>query len=273
MNSTETEPSTKQDALLPTTHYAVQLPAFEGPLDLLLYLIRKHEIDIYDIPIETITRQYLDYIYSCDSMNLEITGEFFVMAATLMVIKSRMLLPKQEQVNTEDEEEESEEDPRWELVQQLLDYKKVKEQAKQIDDLFAKNLDLIPRICNEKDLLSGSRPLKNTDRIELWNTFNLVLQRLAERMVNAEIHEETHSVSDRMNFIIERLKDKPRFYFSSLIPNGATSLNLLVTTFLAMLELSRLKILGLEQTENYADILCIRQKKEEALETAESFQE
>ena len=118
------------DALLPISHHAVSLQMFEGPLDLLLFLIRKNEIDIYDIPIASVTNQYLDVLATIDNKDLDLTGEFFVMAATLMLIKSRMLLPKSQQAIEDDIEEQAEEDPRWELVQQLIDYKKIKNKPK-----------------------------------------------------------------------------------------------------------------------------------------------
>ncbi|MGB0290509.1 MAG: segregation and condensation protein A [Opitutales bacterium] len=105
-----------EEALIPNNEFAVSLPAFEGPLDLLLYLIRRNEVDIYDIPIETVTRQYIEILGSMEELDLEIAGEFFVMAATLMYIKSRLLLPKKDQGANEDVEDESI-DPRWELVQ------------------------------------------------------------------------------------------------------------------------------------------------------------
>ncbi|NCG08271.1 MAG: segregation/condensation protein A, partial [Verrucomicrobia bacterium] len=124
-----------KEALVPNNDLAVRLPAFEGPLDLLLYLIRRNEVDIYDIPIVTVTQQYIDILGSMDELDLEVAGEFFVMAATLMYIKSRLLLPKKDQGTNEDVEDESI-DPRWELVQQLLEYKKFKEAAAEIETLI-----------------------------------------------------------------------------------------------------------------------------------------
>ena len=107
-----------EDAIVPSIDYSIRLNIYEGPLDLLLFLIRKNEIDIYDIPIENVTRQYLDVIYSMEKLNLEVAGDFFVMAATLMHIKSRMLLPTNEQII--DTENEAAVDPRWEVVQHLI---------------------------------------------------------------------------------------------------------------------------------------------------------
>ena len=124
-----------QDALLQDQEHTIRLPDFEGPLDLLLYLIHRNELDIYDIPIETVTRQYIELLRSMENLDLEIAGEFFVMAATLMYIKSRMLLPKKDWVDAPDDGEEDI-DPRWELVGQLVEYKKFKEASSEIETLI-----------------------------------------------------------------------------------------------------------------------------------------
>ncbi|MBO5782389.1 MAG: segregation/condensation protein A, partial [Opitutales bacterium] len=155
----------------------VKLPVFEGPLDLLLFLIRKNEIDIYDIPIEQITKQYLAVLRAMKNLSLDIAGEFFVMAATLMYIKSRMLLPTDERAKQAQDEEDGDIDPRWELVEQLLEYKKVKQGAMLLEDMIDARQNCLPRICKQKDAAELSRPLKNSDRIEIWNTFNNVLRR------------------------------------------------------------------------------------------------
>ena len=167
-----------EEALVPKNDYAIRLPAFEGPLDLLLYLIRRSEVDIYDIPIERVTKQYIEILGSMETLDLEIAGEFFVMAATLMYIKSRMLLPKKDQGLNEDVED-PDIDPRWELVQQLLEYRKFKEAAEDIQKLILSSNDLIARIGPKEALEAVERPLKPVERIELWNTFNQVLRRLS----------------------------------------------------------------------------------------------
>ncbi|MEO0797201.1 MAG: segregation/condensation protein A [Verrucomicrobiota bacterium] len=245
----------QEDSLAPNRELAIRLPVFEGPLDLLLFLIRKNEIDIYDIPIERVTRQYLDVLNSMEQLKLEVAGDFFVMAATLMYIKSRMLLPTNEQIKQAAEEEE-EADPRWELVQQLLEYKKFKEVAYQLQDLVEQQQDLIPRHYRETSDQKEARPLKPTDKIELWNCFNLVLRRLAEGMQSGEIHDEQVSVSDRMEFILETLETRDQFHFTELFEKKAYGINMLVSTFLAVLELSRLKKLYVEQDETFGDIVC-----------------
>ena len=128
---------------------SVKLPGFEGPLDLLLFLLRKNEIDIYDIPIEQITSQYLGVLRTMENLSLDIAGEFFVMAATLMYIKSRMLLPTDERANQAQDEDDSDLDPRWQLVEQLLEYKKVKHRAAVLEDMIDERQNCFARICRE----------------------------------------------------------------------------------------------------------------------------
>lgn len=246
-----------EDALIPTAQHPIKLAAFEGPLDLLLFLIRKNEIDIYDIPIEKVTQQYLDFLYASKIQDLELSGEFFVMAATLMLIKSRMLLPKIEQTQEEELEEDNESDPRWELVQQLLNYKKIKEEAQKLEALIEKNYNLLPRIVNIDDSELAQRPLKNSSNVDIWNAFNKVLKRLADRLYVGEIQEEYHTVADRMSFVMDKLKGESEFFFSQLFVEK-TSVGILVNTFLAILELTRLKFLYLQQSENFDDILCLK---------------
>ncbi|MBX3735454.1 MAG: segregation/condensation protein A [Candidatus Didemnitutus sp.] len=233
--------------------YRIKLPVFEGPLDLLLFLIRKNELDIYDIPIESVTKQYLEVLYAMKDLELEVAGEFFVMAATLMEIKSRMLLPKHQQAidpNADDEEL----DPRWELVHQLLQYKKFKEASGKLGEMARYTQDMLPRPASAFAPLA-ERPLKSVDRIELWNSFNVVLRRLAEKLVVGEIHAEQVTVADQMEYILERVKTQKEFTFSSLFTTKIP-LRTLVATFLAMLELTRLSKLRLRQDEAFADIVC-----------------
>src|SRR4051812_24699195 len=162
---------TKHRAVVPDSDYRIKLQVFEGPLDLLLFLIRKNEIDIYDIPIESVTRQYIEAIRSMQQLDLEVAGEFFVMAATLMEIKSRMLLPKGQHAVDPNAESEDEMDPRWELVHQLLQYKKFKEASRHLDELITFQRDMLARYVSNLTVSESDRPLKGVDRIELWNAF------------------------------------------------------------------------------------------------------
>ncbi len=238
--------------MVPDADYRIKLQVFEGPLDLLLFLIRKNELDIYDIPIESVTRQYIEALRAMQQLDLDVAGEFFVMAATLMEIKSRMLLPKGLHAvdpNADDEEV----DPRWELVHQLLQYKKFKEAAVKLAELVETRQNLMERhVSTLADMVE--RPLKSVGRIELWNSFNIVLRRLAEKLVVGEIHDEMVTVSDQMEWLLEQTQRQKSFVFSTLFPDGVT-LRRLVATFLAMLELTRLRKLRIRQTEAFADII------------------
>jgi segregation and condensation protein A len=239
--------------VIPDSDYRIKLQVFEGPLDLLLFLIRKNELDIYDIPIESVTRQYIESLRAMQQLDLDVAGEFFVMAATLMEIKSRLLLPKgQHAVDPNAPEEEV--DPRWELVHQLLQYKKFKDAAAQLGELAVTRQNLMERhvssLSDRRD-----RPLKSVDRIELWNTFNIVLRRLAEKLIVGEIHDEIVTVADQMEWLLERSRMARSFVFSQLFPEGV-SLRRLVATFLAVLELTRLRRLRLRQDEAFTDIVC-----------------
>ncbi len=241
--------------MAPDSDRRIKLPVFEGPLDLLLFLIRKNELDIYDIPIESVTRQYVEVLRSMQQLDLEVAGEFFVMAASLMEIKSRLLLPKGQHAVDPDAEADEALDPRWELVHQLVQYRKFKAAAADLDDLARRRQDMMDRIGPSRPLDPGSRPLKRVDRIELWNAFNLVLRRLAEQLVVGEIHDEVVTVADQMEWLLERLRTEKTFVFTQLFPSGV-SLRRLVATFLAVLELTRLGRLRLRQDEAFADIRC-----------------
>lgn len=271
MDAPAPEPALPADGLLPPPEHPIRLDVFEGPLDLLLFLIRKNEIDIYDIPIETVTRQYLEVLRNQERGNLDLAGDFFVMAATLMYIKSRMLLPAAERKDEEIAPDDSAHDPRWALVQQLIQYKRVKETAALLRGLIDERQGLLPREVtapNPEDL--PARPVAPTDRIELWNTFNLILRRLAERIQPGDIGAESVTVADRMEHILGRLRSEVAFTFTSLLPERPT-IPMLVSTFLACLELARLGTLTLEQDEAFAEIRCQRAAAAEPAAAASEF--
>jgi segregation and condensation protein A len=241
--------------VVPDADYRIKLPVFEGPLDLLLFLIKKNEIDIYDIPIVSVTRQYIDVLHSMQQLDLEIAGEFFVMAATLMEIKSRMLLPRGlAAVDPNATEEEM--DPRWELVHQLLQYKKFKEAAAKLDELAVFQRDLLARHVSELAITESERPLKNVDRIELWNAFNIVLRRLAEKLVVGQIQDEQVTVADKMEEVLEFIRTRKNFVFTELFGDQPVTVRLLVATFIAVLELTRLGKLRVRQNDAFTDIEC-----------------
>ena len=178
------------------------------------------------------------------------------MASTLMYIKSRMLLPKKDQGTNEDMEDDDI-DPRWELVQQLLEYRKFKEAAEDIRKLILSSNDLISRIGPKDALEAVERPLKPVDRVDLWNTFNSVLRRLAERIDEGQINAEQVTVSDRMELVLLRIKHKKNFLFSDLF-ESSTTITTIVATFLAILELTRLDKITLKQDRAFGDIRCMR---------------
>ena len=241
--------------MLPDADHRIKLQVFEGPLDLLLFLIRKNEIDIYDIPIESVTKQYVAVLRAMQQLDLDVAGEFFVMAASLMEIKSRMLLPKGQHAVDPEADGQDEVDPRWELVHQLLQYKKFRDAASRLTEMARLQRDLMERHLTSRPGDSLDRPLRGVNRIELWNTFNLVLRRLAEKLVVGEIHDEAITVADQMEWLLERMRTERSFVFSNLF-EGGISLKRLVATFLAVLELTRLRRMRLRQNDAFTDIIC-----------------
>ena len=232
--------------------YKVLLEVFEGPLDLLLYLIKKDEVDIYDIPIGRITDQYMEYLGLMKVLDLNIAGDFIVMSATLMLIKSRMLLPVEDR---KDDQEEEEEDPRWDLVRQLVEYKKFKDAADSLDKLSERAALLKERDYNSIDKAeTPQRPLKPEDKISVWNSYNIVLRRLTEKLVVGEIQDDSVTVVDQMEMLISKIRAEPVFMFSTLF-EGHVGLRTLVTTFIAILELTRLKRLKVQQDEAFCDFI------------------
>jgi segregation and condensation protein A len=241
--------------VLPDADLRIKLQVFEGPLDLLLFLIRKNEIDIYDIPIESVTKQYVAVLHSMQELDLEVAGEFFVMAASLMEIKSRMLLPKELHAIDPDADGQDDMDPRWELVHQLLQYKKFKDAAGRLSEMARLQRDLMERQFSNRPIDSLDRPLRGVNRIELWNTFNQVLRRLAEKLMVGEIHDEVVTVADQMEWLLAKMRAEKSFVFSGLFESGV-SLRRLVATFLAVLELTRLSRMRLRQDDAFTDIIC-----------------
>lgn len=253
--------------MVPDSDYRIKLPVFEGPLDLLLFLIRKHEIDIYDIPIESVTAQYIEVLHSLKELNLELAGDFFVMAATLMEIKSRMLLPRGLAAIDTDSSDDDGIDPRWELVHQLLQYKKFKEAAVELDRLVEFQQGLLARHVSRLTVPQSDRPLLPVDRVDLWNAFNMVLRRLSEKLVIGEIKDEQVTVADQMEWLLSKIQTEKHFIFSELF-TGPLTVRLLVATFLAVLELTRMNRLRIRQDEAFTDIICEAREVDIPLETS-----
>jgi segregation and condensation protein A len=236
--------------------YRVKLEVFEGPLDLLLYLIKKEEVDIYDIPIEKITNQYMEYLSLMQLLNLEVAGEFLVMAATLMYIKSRMLLPVDQQVT--DSEEEGGEDPRWELIRQLVEYKKFKDAALQLSQREEEQSNIFARHGDVGIEVDASKaPLAEVSIFDLINAFSDVLKKASARDDFHEITEEKFTVSDKIEEILYTLRDRTEMLFSEVFAQ-ASSRTEIVVTFLALLELIRLKRLKVRQEQSFGEIRVIK---------------
>ena len=232
-----------------SNEYKVKLEVFEGPLDLLLYLIKKDEVDIYDISIERITQQYLEFMDAFKVLDLEVAGEFVVMAANLIYIKSRSLLPVHVQPP---EEEADEEDPRWDLIRQLVEYKKFKDAAAQLSQRELDQSNLFTRLPEPEAAVE--RPLGEVSVFDLISAFNKILKRIEGRTEDLrEIFEENFSVSDKIDFIMKMTASGVALKFTELFASAASRTEVVVT-FLALLELVRLKQLSLVQGEAFGEI-------------------
>ena len=237
-----------------------KLPVFEGPLDLLLHLIKDNKIDIYDIPIVQITHQYMEYLELMQEMNLDIAGDFLVMAATLIHIKSKTLLPPDIK-----EAEEPAGDPRSELVQRLLEYKRFKEASTQLrsrEDIWK---NIFHRSITEEgniDLSLDEEPsLFEVSVFDLISAFKTLLKTAPAHVL--EITRETLTVSDKINFIMERLEKEDAVRFLDLFEEGYAKVTLIVT-FLALLELSRLGLAKAYQ-ENIFGVIWIMNPQKSAM--------
>jgi segregation and condensation protein A len=232
--------------------YKVKLEVFEGPLDLLLYLIKRDEVDIYDISIENITRQYLDYMDAFQVLNIELAGEFIVMAANLLYIKSRTLLPKDQQMAEEDAEDD---DPRWELIRQLIEYKKFKEAASHLRIREAMQDQLYPRVPVIPELPPAENLLvEEVGIFDLINAFQKILKRLDNKKEDLrEIFAENYTVSDKIDFLLKVTESAIPIRFEECFAEAASRTEIVVT-FLAMLELIRMKQLRVKQADHFGEI-------------------
>src|SRR5216110_765100 len=184
------------------TDYKVKLEVFEGPLDLLLYLIKRDEIDIYDISLERITKQYLEYLQAFKELNIDIAGEFIVMAANLIYLKSRSLLPVDQQPP---EEDAGEDDPRWDLIRQLVEYKKFKEAAAELHLRELEQERIFAREGGPPSALKEPLRLGEVGIFQLINAFQTVIKRVEARHDVQEIFGERFSVSEKIDIILKRV--------------------------------------------------------------------
>ncbi len=232
--------------------YKVKFEVFEGPLDLLLYLIKKEEVDIYEVNLTRLATQFIEYIELMRQFDLEIAGEFVVMASTLMYIKSRELLPRDQQVATEEEEEG--EDPRWELIRQLVEYKKFKDAAAQLQKRETDQENTYPRVAAKPEFAPEPVAARAEASIfDLLNAVNAILKRFNDKPETREIFEDKWTVSEKIEQLVNRLTTQPRILFSELFA-AASSRTEVVVTFLAMLELIRLRKIVAVQGEAFGDI-------------------
>lgn len=237
--------------------YEVKLDAFEGPMDLLVHLIEKNKIDIYDIPIAEITEQYLNYLEQFKEFNIEIASEFLLMAATLLQIKSRILLPKYKVPNEDFVEDEI--DPRQELVDRLLEYRRFKEVCEVLDQMASDHAKLFFR--QPQKIFSQYQPLEKMDIHLLVKAFHTILE------VNIDdtslVSREEFSIQDKMMDIIFLLhKNKNGIFFTDTFTRSGTKAEI-IATFLALLELIKLKRIKIQQDCSFSPIY-IKNKESEA---------
>jgi len=235
--------------------YKVRLEIFEGPLDLLLYLIKKDEVDIHTVSIERITRQYLDYINTFKLLNIDLASEFIVMAANLMYLKSRTLLPRVEQPPEEDAEDD---DPRWELIRQLIEYKKFKDAA---GFLSLRELEQENRFAHQPDASEIPKEeapvLAEVSIFDLIRAFQNVLKRFEESHDFGDIIDDRFNVSDKIELLMSHFQPGEVRRFEELFQSATTKAEVIVT-FLALLELMKLNQFVVRQSELLGDIVIER---------------
>lgn len=239
--------------------YRVALPAFEGPLDLLLHLIQKHELDILDIPISFVTEKYVEYIMLMQELNIDIASEYLVMAATLAHIKSRSLLPPSP--DDADQEAQEEEDPRAELVRRLLEYQKYKLAAEQLGERSVLGRDLFPRGAEEA-ADEGPAPLAPVPLFKLLDAFQAALTRVS-REKDHEIQFERFSITERIHQLSDVLRTRPNVTFDDLFESARSKVEIIVT-FLALLEMTRLRMTNIRQEGPYQQIYIELSVQEDA---------
>jgi segregation and condensation protein A len=233
--------------------YAVTLPTFEGPLDLLLHLCQKHELDILEIPISFVTQKYLEYLAVMQLMQLDVASEYLVMAATLAHIKSRSLLPTPPPGQEDDPLAEVEEDPREALIRRLLEYQKYKQAAADLAGRGVAGRDVFLRgSVIEEAQNSGLAPLAEIPLFSIVEAFQRVLERSKVKLSH-EIVTERVSLNDRIHELVDTLRTRKRMIFEELF-EGVSSRADLVITFLALLEMTRLRLSRLFQTEPLAPL-------------------
>ena len=244
--------------------YKIEIEAFEGPMDLLLHLIDKAEIDIYDIPINIITEQFVGYIRQMEDLNLDIASEFLVMAATLLEIKSKLLLPNK--TTSEDLQMEMEVlDPRMELVRRLVEYKKYKDVVESLKLLESHQSKVYYKPNEDLSFYEDEEPIdiSNLDiNILLKSINNIIKKRSKERRfldIN-EIQRDEYTLEDCMKLIKDRIFEKNIVKFTDLLKEDTTKKEI-ITYFLSILELISMKIIIVEQEEDFSDLILLRKEQ------------
>ena len=240
------------------SEYKVQFEVFEGPLDLLLYLIKKEEVDIYAVNLTKLATQFLAYVELMRQFDLEVAGEFLVMASTLMYIKSRELLPVEKQAVVEGDDEEGE-DPRWELIRQLVEYRKFKDAAAKLQLLEERQENTFPRVPGKIEFAAENVPAKpDVGIFDLLNAVSGILKRFTEKEASIrQIYEDKWTVSEKIELVRRLIDERGTVKFSELFAQAANRAEV-VCTFLALLELIRLKHLACVQPEPFAEIEITR---------------
>lgn len=234
--------------------YKVKLEMFEGPLDLLLHLLKEEELNVFDIPIVRITDQFLEYLNLMEMLDLDISGDFLVMAATLMHMKSRLLLPPDP-----DTVETDEEDPRAELVRRLLEYKAFKEASEKLRGYEEKRGDWFTRLGVEPGTDDIETPIGDVTLFDLLNAFQRVLKAIPDTSAH-EVQRDEYSVSDKIHELYHRLAREANVRFTSLFRSMKNRYEV-ITTFLAVLELIRLKEVRVTQDSLFGEIEISRNVK------------
>jgi len=254
---------------------SVKLDAFEGPLDLLLHLIEKNKIDIYDIPIAEITDQYMEYVSHMELHDLDLVSEFLVMAATLLDIKSRMLLPKEE------ETEEEEDDPRQELAKQLVEYKMFKEISRALQEreeraagVFYREEDIPKEVACYREPMDLDKLLDGVTLIRLNEIFQMVMKKQEDKIDPVRsrfgrIEKEPMKVEDKISTILSVCREKKTFSFRELLERQRDKFEVVVT-FLAVLELMKIGAVSLTQEVLFGEIIIEAAETEDALNRLEA---
>ena len=234
--------------------YKIKLDQFEGPLDLLLFFIKRDELDIYDIPISKITKEFLEYVNIIKTLDLEVAGDFILMASTLMQIKARMLLPK------EVDEKGEEIDPRAELIQALLEYKKYKEMSEELSFFESNQRKRKYRGNFEADKRDAPQQfeslLKNVSIYDLAKAFKKVIEGIKDEPVH-QIRKINISIDEQMDYILTKFNFKPELDFLSLVEEMKEKIRVIIT-FIALLELVKMNRIGLKESPNYNDFILYR---------------